>query len=198
MQRHREPSQSARHCLRRSRRSPCAQCGGRVEMQPPRARMHIPPMGVFGAVTTAGRPLSPLSAARASPVAARRRGSCTTSPRLYPPTRRGRACAAAARAQHLGGPTSPASPSILFTWWVFDRRRAHPGSTRACARGRPDRVRVAGHRPCFSARSTSSGRAAPHRPHQPPAGGRPRREGRHQPAVWVSPVSAAGQPCLFY
>ena len=140
-------------------------------MQPPRARVHIPPMGVFGAVTTAGRPLSPLSAARASPVAARRRGSSLTSPRLYPPTRRGRACAAAARAQHLGGPTSPASPSISFTWWVFDRRRAHPGSTRACARGRPDRVRVAGHRPSGfpTGRLPATRRPAP--PPPPPAGG---------------------------
>ena len=101
-----------------------------------RARTSLP-LGVFGAVATPGRPLSPLSAARVSPVAARRGGSSITPPRLYPPTRRGRACAAAARAQHLGGPTSPALPSILFTWWVFDRRRAHPGSTRACARADP-------------------------------------------------------------
>ena len=118
MQRHREPSQSARHCLRRSRRSPCAQCGGRVEMQPPRARMHIPPMGVCGAVTTPGRPLSPLSAARASPVAARRRGSSLTSPRLYPPTRRGRAC--------------PRGPQhARSTWEARRRRRRRP----SCSRG---------------------------------------------------------------
>ena len=119
----REPSQSARHCLRRSRRSPCAQCGGRVEMQPPRARVHIPPMGVFGAVTTAGRPLSPLSAARASPVAARRRGSSITSPRLYPPTRRGRAC--------------PRGPQhARSTWEARRRRRRRPSRSRGgCSTG---------------------------------------------------------------
>ena len=160
-------------------------------MQPPRARIHIPPMGVCGVVTTPGRPLSPLSAARASPVAARRRGSSLTSPRLYPPTR------PAARAQHLGGPTSPASPSISFTWWVFDRRRAHPGSTRACARGRPDRVRVAGHRPSGFPTGRLPAIAPPRTiPHQPPAGGHPRREYRHV-AGSKCPVSAAGQPCLF-
>ena len=58
---------------------------GRAETQRPRARMHIPPMGVFGVVATPGRPLSPLPAARASPVAARRGGSLVTPPSVHPP-----------------------------------------------------------------------------------------------------------------
>ena len=84
-------------------------------MQPPRARIHIPPMGVCGVVTTPGRPLSPLSAARASPVAARRGGSLVTPPSVRPP---------ALCAQHLGDLASLASPSGSFSRWVVDRRRA--------------------------------------------------------------------------
>ena len=156
-------------------------------------------MGVCGVVTTPGRPLSPLSAARASPVAARRRGSSITSPRLYPPTRRGRAC--------------PRGPQhARSTWEARRRRRRRPSRSRGgCSTGDartpdlPALARAADPIGCeslgidlsgFHARPTSSDRAAQHRPHQPPAGGHPRREYRHV-AGSKCPVSAAGQPCLF-
>ena len=169
-------------------------------MQPPRARMHIPPMGVCGAVATPGRPLSPLSAARASPVAARRRDSCPTSPRLYPPTRRGRAC--------------PRGPQhARSTWEARHPRRRRPSRSRGgCSTGDartpdlPALARAADPIGCESLgidldNGLPTGRlpaTAPPRtiPHQPPAGGHPRREYRHV-AGSKCPVSAAGQPCLF-
>ena len=116
--------------------------GGKRRCRLMRARTSLP-LGVFGAVATPGRPLSPLSAARASPVAARRGGSLVTPPSVRPP---------ALSAQHLGDLASLASPSGSFSRWVVDRRRA------------------AGYRRAFL-RVDFQRRAAQPYPPPPPAGG---------------------------
>ena len=173
------------------RHGPCTRCRGWEETLPPHACTHVPPLGCV-------------------------RGRCHSRPTPLPPlrsSREPRGCAPQRLEPHLASPLPPraarstrAAPgrpgipgvAVHLVHVVGVRQATRAPRIYPRLRARPTRSGASRWASTFRFpnRSTSSGRAAPHRPHQPPAGGRPRREYRHV-AGSKCPVSAAGQPCLF-
>ena len=130
-----------------------------------------PPRACSGRLHSGSAPLPSLRSSRAprGPRAAKAR----SSPRLASAPPRGAACVPAPARRPRAAPGRPGVPGVAV-------HLVHVVGVRQATRS----PRVYLH--CCEPTRSGEMCAAPHRLHQPPAGGRPRRECRHQPAVGVA------------